>query len=152
MKFRSTKSKDLRKVFNRSPALRKLYAEGSRSEVRKNLGVSRIKRYAIRKEEVKAIVSSRRYNPVETENRVQIGKMLQNLYYKGEQAQAEWASYTREHNLPTSIKTLRLLYHNDKVSGPTYANALTEWKAIYNISDAVYSLYADELSEYDEVA
>ena len=156
-KFVTTKPKNLRRNFNRSASYNKLYGKGKtaseqRGEVRENLGVKRIKRYAIRKEDVKAIVSSKRYNPAETENRVQIGKILQNLYYKGEQAQTEWASYTREHGLPNSIQVLRLLYQNDRISGPDYANALAQWKAIYNISDAIYSRYEDELSEYDEVA
>jgi len=151
-KFIETKPKNLRRNFNRSDAYRKLYTEGSRAEVRENLGVRRIKHYAIRKEDVEAIVSSRRYIYTETENRVKIGKMLQQLYYRGEQPQAEWAAYTREHDLPTSINVLRLLYQNDRLDGPTYKNAIREWQAVYNISDNIYDRYADELSDIDEVA
>jgi hypothetical protein len=151
-KFAETKPKTLRRNFNRSPVYKKLYAEGARSEVREKLGVRRIKHYAIREKELRQLPYARKYTESETTRRRQIGELLQNLYVSDELSRYRWASYVREHDLPTSIAALQLLHRNDRISDSEYQRALSDWRAIYNISDQHYSKFADELSEYDEVA
>lgn len=152
-KFVTSKPKTLRTNFNRSPTYKKLYEEGTRGEVRETLGVRRIKRYAFHEKEIQLLKKhTTPYSPEESQRRVQIGEMVQRLYVDKDLARYEWAEYTREHNLPTSIQVLTLLFRNNKITGPDYAKALAEWKAIYNVSDNQYAKYEDELSEYDEVA
>ena len=135
-----TGTKNLRSNFNRSPAYAKLYREGERSETRKVLGVKRITRY--------------RYNELPTTNTVQTAKQLKAeqvkvairyLYYKNGQDKMEWSRYVRDHNLPSSIDTLKLLHDNGKIDDTEYGQILTSWAQIYNVSDQRFNQVAGDL-------
>jgi hypothetical protein len=141
-KFLETKPKDLRRNFNRSPATRKLYAEGERPETRRILGVKRITRYPFRERVLRDELARPRLA-----NKQQIGKMIQRLYYDNNIAAQEWASYAREHDLPNSMKNIRLLYHNDRISEGQYKTILKNWRNIYaKMTDSYYASWTDELS------
>jgi hypothetical protein len=158
--FVETKPRKLRPNFNRSPAYRKLYgastAPEQRKQVREQLGIPRVRRYQAAEQDIQAL-RLQRLPEKELRNRTQIGEQIQNLYYRGQNDRYLWAAYAREHDLPTSIDTLRLLHRNDKVSDSEYAQAVKTWRDIYNVSQERASLYEDEIAgiydqEYEEAA
>jgi hypothetical protein len=155
-RFVETKPRKLRTNFNRSPANAKLYgaskATVQRREVRETLGVKRIRKYKIRESQIQDIknVKVSGLSQTEIRNRYQIGEQIQNLYTSREHARYDWASYTREHDLPTSMDTIKLLHRNDKISDDEYMDAVTMWRDIYNITNARYETYT--ISDYDTAA
>jgi hypothetical protein len=155
-RFVETKPKNLRTNFNRSPANAKLYgatkATVQRREVRETLGVKKIRKYKIRESQIQDIRNAKisGLSPSEIRNRYQIGEQIQNLYVSREHARYDWASYTREHDLPTSMDTLRLLNRNGKISNDEYMDAVNTWRDIYNVTNARYESYT--ISDYDQAA
>lgn len=146
-RFRDTKPKELRKSFNRSPSIRKLYEEGRRSEVREKLEVPRIRRYAYSEPILREPRLQRHPNSK------QVGRMIQRLYYENNIGPQAWSTYTYEHGLPNSIKAIKLLYMNDRITGPQYASILKHWRDSYSgMSDSYYANFADVLDEEDEEA
>jgi hypothetical protein len=143
-RFVETKPRTLRTNFNRSPANRKLYgatrADVQRREVRENLGIKKIKRYKYRPSQLADIRNPKvlKMSEAERRNRTQIGEQIQNLYTRRVFAAYDWASYTREHNLPASITAMNLLHRNNKISDDDYMEAIQVWRNLYNISDARY--------------
>lgn len=136
-RFIETKPKDLRKSYNRSPSIRKLYEEGERSETRKALGVKRIKRYEFRENVLRPL-----YKDPQKVSDIQIGHMVQRLYYENNIATQMWAVYVRENDLPTSIDEIRRRYRAGRMSSVTYNTAIKTWAKIYNIKP-------NRLAEYE---
>lgn len=152
-RFVTTKPKDLRKNFNRSPANTKLYgastAAKQRKEVRESLGVSKVKRYKFREQEIRDLKVLKLKEP-ELRNRTQIGELVQNLYTSKIHARYDWASYAREHDIPTSIDAVKLLHRNNRISDSEYTDAVQTWRDIYNVSDARFARYV--YGDYEDVA
>lgn len=151
-RFVETKPQDLRRNFNRSPAYEKLYGAASssteqRKEVRERLGVSRIKRYKYRERDIQNL-KTLRLSEKELRNRTQIGEQLQNLYTKAVHARYDWASYTREHNLPRSIEAIKLLHRNNQISDDEYLTTIKVWRDIYTVSAARFERYADDVIDF----
>jgi len=141
-RFLETKPKDLRRRFNRSPSTRKLYQEGERPETRRILRVKRISRYPFRERELRDELIRPRLP-----NKIIVGKMVQRLYYDNNIASQEWAIYTREHDVPSSMTAIRLLWRNDRISDDKYRTLLTSWRNIYSkMTDSYYASWADDLS------
>ena len=136
-RFLETKPQTLRKSYNRSPSLRKLYVEGERPETRRVLGVKRIRHYEFREHVLR---------PMEKDltkvSDLQTGRLIQRLYYINNIDTQNWAAYTREANLPASIDTIRLLHRNGKITDATYRAALREWAKTYGIK-------ASRVAEYE---
>ena len=129
-RFVETKPTKLRSNYNRSPGYSKLYREGERSEVRQTLGVKRIRKAKI--------IRPRQYErPVTTKQvkQQQIDRLVQNLYYKNGKDKADWANYTREHNLPSSIDSIRLLHKNDRIDDDRFSSIVMTWITIYRPSE-----------------
>ena len=140
-KFIETKPDKLRKSYNRSPALRKLYAEGERKETRRVLGVPRIRRYAF-EEQVLQEPRLLRYP-----NERQIGRMVQRLYYMNNIGPQNWSEYTYSNNLPNSIKAIRLLWRNGKITDSRYKTILGIWRDDYpSANNAYYESYLGEIA------
>ena len=144
-RFLETKSKDLRKSYNRSPSLRKLYAEGERPETRRVLGVKRIRRYEFRERVLRPM-----FREPSKVSDVQIGRMIQRLYYENNIKTQMWAVYTREHKLPTSIDSIRLLYRNGRMDSGTYNAAIKTWADYYGIKPGRLSEYVIDAEEWFE--
>ena len=156
--FVTTPSSKMRSDFNRSPAYRKLYgtaksAPEQRKQVRETFEVPRIRRYQYKELQIRNL-KKRGYSERELRNRTQIGEQIQAIYSGRAVSRYKWAGYAREHNLPTSIDTIRLLLRNDRMSDSDYIAAVKAWRAIYNVSDERAEMYEDEVDdfygEYDE--
>lgn len=152
--FVRSKPSTMRSNLNRSPAYRKLYgtadtAPAQRKQVREQLGLSRIKRYEPRESEIQNIRKGiYPYPERERRNRQAIGELVQNLYVSRSHARYDWAEYAREHDLPTSIDTIKLLHRNNKLSDSEYMDAVSTWRDIYNVNSVRYANYS--LSDYTD--
>ncbi len=142
--FLTTRPKTLRKSFNRNPANVRLWQTGDRKEVRKALGVSRIRVY----EHDETEITSRARKLTDAD--LQIGRMIQRVYIKNNEDAQQWSIYTREHDLPNSILHLRLLYHNGRITRAEYRAALRAWKAKYGVSDDYYNDFVGEDFDSEE--
>lgn len=152
-RFVESSPQSLHKNFNRSPSYRKLYEKGTRSEVRTTLSLKRIRHYAYTEREIALLKFDTSLTPEELNRQKQIGRMIQRIYVlddiKKPFARYEWAVFTREHNLPLSIKAIRLLHRNGKISDRRYFFILEVWKHLYPITESVAELYyADLLLEF----
>ncbi len=149
--FVETKPQTLKKNFNRSPVYAKLYNEGSRPAVRERLELKSIIRFKFKPTQIRQYTVTGGLSEYESNRRRQIGEMIRALYVRRYDPTTAWAAWTREHYLPQSIKVIRLLHRNDKISDDLYARALMEWQDIYpGISDSTWSSYTAELpSDYD---
>lgn len=144
-RFRESKPKDLRRIYNRSPALRKLYTEGERPVTRQVLGIKRIRRYEFEEHILKEP------RALKYPNSKQIGRMIQRIYYENNFGKQQWSIYTHERSLPNSIDDIKLLYKNGKLTSSQYHAILKEWREDYpEMSDAWYAKYADILEDYEE--
>jgi hypothetical protein len=140
-KFTETKPDVLRRQYNRSPVMRKLYAEGERKEARRVLGVKRIRRYQFEEQ----VLTEPRL--LKYPNEKQIGRIIQKLYYQNNIGAQNWSTYTYENNLPNSIKAIRLLWRNDKISDSRYKIILGVWRDSYpSGNDAYYEQYLGEVA------
>lgn len=140
--FLETRPKKLRPGFNRSPATRKLYAEGERSEVRKELGIKRIKRYEFREN----VLHDKINTP--TNKDFLIGRAVQRLYYVNDQHRQDWSVFARENGLPNSIKAIQKMYRDGQLSDRRYRSILVTWKKIYSgMNETHFSSYMEEVDE-----
>ena len=134
-----TGTKNLRSNFNRSPAYAKLYREGERKETRKVLGVKRITRY-----KYQHLPTTNTPMTTKQAEQEQVKIMIRYLYYKNGHDKAQWANYSRENHIPSSIKAIILLHDNGKISDDKFTEIVRVWKETYNISnDYFYSLIGD---------
>jgi hypothetical protein len=119
----------------------KLYREGERKEVRESLKIRRIKKYKFRTRDIESLRSIPGLPEYEKRNREQIGKLIRGLYARGDlpRIQADWVEYTREHDLPTSITTIKLLHRNGTISDDEFEITVATWRDIYNISDSRFA-------------
>lgn len=148
--FVESKPRTLRKNFNRSPVYAKLYNEGARPIVRERLGIKRITHFKFRPTQIRQYTVTSGLSEYESNRRQQVGQMIRALYVTRFDPKTAWAAWTREHNLPQSIKVIRLLHRNNKITDGIYAEALVEWQDIYpGIGDDTWASYVVELpSDY----
>ena len=138
-KFLDTKSPIVRRNFNRSPAYRKLYAEGERSKTREALGLKRIRRYEFKRSAVDRPQAMQKYP-----NSKQIGALIQRYYYKNGIEKIEWAAWTAEHNLPTSMDAIKQMRAEGKITESEYRSAVKSWRDHYHgITDSWAARYED---------
>jgi hypothetical protein len=123
-------TKNLRANYNRSSAYSKLYREGERKETRKVLGVSRITRYKYKQLPVTNTDQSEKQLRQE-----QVKVAIRYLYYKNGRDKMEWANYAREHNIPSSIKAIKLLHDNGRITDHDFVDIVKFWRDNYNITD-----------------
>lgn len=144
-KFLETKPTVLRRNFNRSPVYTKLYKEGQRAETRRLLGVKRIREYPF----LESVIREPRIQRKPED--AQIGRMIQRLYYINNIGPQNWSTYTREHNLPNSIKAIKLLYRNNRITRDQYTSILKEWRNDYpGMTDQYYSsITGEDVSDYE---
>lgn len=140
--FLETRPKNLRRGYNQSPARRKLFEAGERSEVRKTLNIKRIRKYEFREN-----VLNDKAKPLSRSDFL-TGRMVQRIYYVNDQMRQNWSVFARENDLPNSIKTIKFLYHNGKINISRYRHILKVWKNIY--SDMSQSHFDSYWSEVDD--
>lgn len=145
-KFALSKPTREREQFNRSPVLRKLYYEAERPRLARYTRTqgTTLRRIKFEPAELQVLRGTPGLRETST-NELQIGEMIQNLYRPPEQVTPQflWAVYTREHGIPDSIRTLRLLGRNKRISASEYRDAITVWGNIYNIGGSKYDYYAN---------
>jgi translation initiation factor 2 beta subunit (eIF-2beta)/eIF-5 len=137
-RFIDQKPQAIRKGYNRSPAYRKLYVEGQRSETRAALGLKRIRRYDISHRSINLPQNLQKYP-----NSKQIGALIQRYYYDNGIVRIRWAAYTTEADLPLSMDAIKQLRLEGKLSKKQYEAAVDNWRKIYNVSDSWASRYED---------
>lgn len=149
-RFRDTKPKKLRQIFNRSPVIRRLYTLGARPETRKALGLKRIRRYSYL-EFLERSIRDVKTVPLRYENSVQIGRMVQRLYYENNIDAQRWSAYTYDNNIPNSINTIKFLYKRGVITPRRYAQILHTWKNLYRqLGQERFDQYYDELADLYE--
>lgn len=146
--FVSTKTPTVRRNFNRSPVTERLYQAGEEKGLRaraKTQGRRLVVRPLRQVQEpyLQQIRTTPGFDPAYVTRQVQSGEQIQNLYTTKITPQYLWAVYTREHNLPIGIKSIKLLRRNRKISSSEYNELLTVWKDIYNIQQERYESYID---------
>lgn len=137
-RFTSTKSTEIRKNFGRSPAYEKLYSQGTTKELRQKARShgERVTFRPVREYTEPSIQQFRKtpgYSQEFVTRYVQTGEQIQHLYASQITPQYLWAIYTKEQNIPVSIKSINLLRRNGKISAADYNDIVTVWKDIYNI-------------------
>ena len=143
-RFKEAKPKDLRKIYNRSASARKLYAEGERTETRRILGIKRIRVYEWRENVLRPM-----YKQPKKVSDVQIGRMIQALYEPNHFKSQAWAIYARDHNIPSSIDSIKLLHRNGRTSHRQYSSIIKAWAAIYGIKGHRVNEMLDEYESED---
>jgi hypothetical protein len=143
-RFLETKPRELHKNFNRTATYNKLFEKGSRGNVRQSFDLKRITKYEVREEILRDPVRQGHKNV-----NVQIGRMLQTYYYQNGFKGIQWSIDTREHDLPNSIKAIRVLFKNGRISKSEYVRAVTKWNQLYKPTAAYLDYYLSELDEED---
>ena len=139
VQFLESKPKVVRARYNRSPSSRKLFEEGERHNVKQEFGLPFVRRYEHRAKYLEAVKVHLKHP-----NSKQIGRMIARYYYKDTEkfrAILKWTIYTREHNLPLSIKAIKFLARNGKIDEDTYTEILEKWQELYRINSTVYESY-----------
>jgi len=140
-KFLDQKPQTLHQNYNRSPSYKVLVEQGARSEVRKDLGVKRIRR-----------LNYSERNPKDDETKRAI-RAIRFYYVDNGYDAIEWASLTAKVGVPTSIDAIKVLYRNDRITKSQYGRLVRAWKRIYGVGDDYAARYEDLIEDeedYDE--
>jgi hypothetical protein len=86
------------------------------------------------------------------QRRIRGGERIQPLFTGHDLPRNLWARWTNTRNYPSSIKAIRLLHRNNRISDRAYINSVAVWQQIYNIDDDYASDFYDEVEDYEEYA
>jgi hypothetical protein len=131
------KPAQIREQYNRSPTYRKLYDVGERKSVTRKIGHALPpKRIDATFRELERVRTNPLYSEDERRYRYQIGQMINNLNVRGsmQTPSSMWAEYCWDNNIPTSVKSIKLLYRNHRIDPEAYERHLTVWEAVYGIN------------------
>jgi hypothetical protein len=109
--------------------------------VRTKLGVSRVRIY------------ERKAGSTKYANSAYVERLTHGKYFPSKTADEKqaWAIWVREHDLPTSIHTIRKMWESGEITTTYYRAALRAWRDTYGVTDdEFYEWYGDTGGDDDE--
>lgn len=132
-KFVTTAPRDIRHTISRSNVSQDLFQQGTPQNLRPKARKqgTRLQRVQYEEAQIQVYRGTPGLPESEVNRRVQIGELIQRLYARRVEPRYLWAEWTREHNMPVSIKAARVLYRNHRMSYQDWINYTAVWQSIY---------------------